>query len=105
MVVSFTNWESDGNVDNAVEAAKGFWPAMKKHGATNMRMTVTGDKTLRTMTLWSSEEKLKANIDEVRAAAASAAGMTTTGGSMGALAVELDLLMSGLSNQPLNCFS
>jgi hypothetical protein len=55
-----------------------------------MRMTVTGDKTLRTMTLWSSEEKLKANIDEVRAAAASAAGMTTAGGSMGALAVELD---------------
>jgi len=42
------------------------------------------------MTLWSSEEKLKANIDEVRAAAASVAGMTTTGGSMGALAVELD---------------
>ena len=63
---------------------------MKKQGATNMRVTVTGDKTLRTMTLWSSEEKLKANIDEVRAAAASAAGTTTTGGSMGALAVELD---------------
>jgi hypothetical protein len=23
---------------------KGFWPEMKKHGATNMRATVTGEK-------------------------------------------------------------
>ena len=75
---------------NAISAAKGFCPAMKEHGATNLRMTVTGYKTLRTMTIWSSEEKLKANIDEVRAAAASVAGMTVTGGMMGALAVELD---------------
>ena len=90
MFVSFTDWEFDGNVDNAIEAAKGFWPAMKEHGATNLRVTVTGEKTLRTMTIWSDEEKLKANIDEVRAAAASAVGMTTTGGMMGALAVELD---------------
>ena len=28
MFVSFTDWEFDGNVDNAVEAAKGFWPEM-----------------------------------------------------------------------------
>jgi len=90
MFVSFTDWEFDGNVDNAVESAKGFWPAMKKHGATNLRMTVTGDKTLRTMTIWSSEEKLKANIDSVRAAASSAVGMTSIGGMMGSLAVELD---------------
>jgi hypothetical protein len=63
---------------------------MKKHGAINMRATVTGEKTLRTMTIWSSEEQLKANIDSVRAAASSAVGMTSTGGMMGALAVELD---------------
>ncbi|MDA9238811.1 hypothetical protein N9P15_06935 [Planktomarina sp.] len=64
---------------------------MKKHGAVNMRMTVTDGKTLRTMTVWSSKEKLKANIDVVRAAATSiAVGMTSTGGTMGALAVELD---------------
>ncbi len=44
MFVSFTDWEFDGNVDNAVEAAKGFWPEMKKHGAVNMRATVTGEK-------------------------------------------------------------
>ncbi|MDG1940008.1 MAG: hypothetical protein P8I33_05255 [Paracoccaceae bacterium] len=55
-----------------------------------MRATVTGEKTLRTMTVWSSEEQLKANIDSVRAAASSAVGMTSTGGMMGALAVELD---------------
>ena len=90
MFVSFTDGDFDGNVDHAIQAAKGFWHSVKKHGATDMRMTVTGDKTLRTMTIWSSEEKLKANIDEVRAAAASAVGMTTTGGMMGALAVELD---------------
>ena len=63
---------------------------MKKHGAVNMRATVTGEKTLRTMTVWSSEEKLKANIDAIRAAASTAVGMTSTGGMMGALAVELD---------------
>ena len=90
MFVSFTDWIFDGNVDHAIKAAKGFWPSVKEHGATDMRMTVTGDKTLRTMTIWSSEEKLKANIDKVREAAASAVGMTTTGGMMGALAVELD---------------
>jgi hypothetical protein len=47
MFVSFTDWEFDGNVDNAVEAAKGFWPEMKKYGAINMRATVTGENTLR----------------------------------------------------------
>ena len=31
MFVSFTDWEFDGNVDNAMEAAKGFWPSMKEH--------------------------------------------------------------------------
>ena len=35
MFVSFTDWEFDGNVDNAMEAARGFWPEMKKHGAVN----------------------------------------------------------------------
>ena len=57
MFVSFTDWEFDGNVDNAVESAKGFWPEMKKHGAVNMRATVTGEKTLRTMTVWSDQKK------------------------------------------------
>ncbi len=90
MFVSFTDWEFDGNVDNAVESPKGFWPEMKKHDAVNMRATVTGEKTLRTMTVWNSEEQLKANINAVRAAASSAVGMTSTCGMMGALAVELD---------------
>ena len=42
------------------------------------------------MTVWSSEEQVKANIDEIRAAAGKAVGMTTTGGMMGTVAVELD---------------
>ena len=90
MFVSFTDWDFDGNIDNAVENAKGFWPEMKKHGATNMRATVTGPNTIRTMTLWSSQEQVEANIDKIRAAAGSAVGMTVTGGMMGTIAVELD---------------
>ena len=90
MFVSFTDWEFDGNVENAVENMRGFWPEMKKHGATNMRATVTGEKTLRTMTTWSSKEQVEANIDQIRAAAGTAVGMTTTGGMMGTVAVELD---------------
>ena len=90
MFVSFTDWEFDGNVDHAIRFAKGFWPSVKEQGAIDMRMTVTSDKTLRTTTIWSSEKKLKANIDKVWATGASAIGMTTTGGMMGALAVELD---------------
>ena len=90
MFVSFTDWEFDGNVENAVENAKGFWPEMKKHGATNMRATVTGPNTIRTMTLWSSQEQVEANIDKIRAAASSAVGMTVTGGMMGTIAVELN---------------
>ena len=90
MFVSFTDWEFDGNLDSAVESAKGFGPEMKRHGAVNMRATVTGEDTLRTMTIWSSEEKLKANIDSVKAAASTAVGMTSTGGMMGGLAVDLD---------------
>ena len=90
MFVSFTDWEFDGKLDSAVESAKGFWPEMKKHGAVNMRATVTGEKTLRTMTLWSDPKMLEANIDKIRAAAGSADGMTVTGGMTGPLAVELD---------------
>ena len=90
MFVSFTDWEFDGNIENAVENMKGFWPEMKKHGATNMRATVTGEKTLRKMTTWSSKEQVEANIDKIRAAAGTAVGMTTTGGMMGTVAVELD---------------
>ena len=90
MFVSFTDWEFDGNVENAVENMKGFWPEMKKHGATNMRATVTGEKTLRKMTIWSSKEQVEANIEQIRAAAGTAVGMTTTGGMMGTVAVELD---------------
>ena len=90
MFVSFTDWEFDGNVDNAVEAAKGFWPEMKKYGAVNMRATVTGENTIRTMTLWSSQELLDSNVDKIRALATSASGMSPTSGMTGPLAVELD---------------
>ena len=35
MFVSFTDWEFDGNVDNAVEGIKANWAEMKKYGAVN----------------------------------------------------------------------
>ena len=89
MFVSFADWEFDGNVDKAVESAKGFWPEMQKYGAVSMRATVTGENTLRTMTLWSDQKMLEENIDKIRAAAGSAVGMTVTGGMTGPLAVEL----------------
>jgi hypothetical protein len=63
---------------------------MQKYGAVNMRATVTGENTLRTMTLWSDQKILEANIDKIRAAASSAVGMSVTGGMTGPLAVELD---------------
>ena len=55
-----------------------------------MRATVTGENTLRTMTLWSDQKMLEENIDKIRAAAGSAVGMTVTGGMTGPLAVELN---------------
>ena len=90
MFATFTDWEFDGNVENAVENAKGFWPEMKKAGAVNMRATVTGPNSIRTMTLWSSQEDVEANLDKIRAAAGSAVGMSVTGSMMGAIAVELN---------------
>ena len=63
---------------------------MKKYGAVNMRATVTGENTIRTMTLSNDPKMLEANIDEIRAAAGSAVGMSVTGGMTGPLAVELD---------------
>ena len=63
---------------------------MQKYGAVNMRATVTGENTLRTMTLWSDQKMLEANIDKIRAAAGSAVVMTVTGGMTGPLAVELN---------------
>ena len=56
MIVYFNDWEFDGNVDNAVEAFKNFWPEMQKYGEVNMRATVIGENTHRTMTFWSDQK-------------------------------------------------
>ena len=63
---------------------------MQKYGAVNMRATVTGENTMRTMTLWSDQKIVEENIDKIRAAAGSAVGMTVTGGMTGPLAIELN---------------
>ena len=75
MFVSFTDWEFDGNIDNAVEGIKGFWPEMQKYGAVNTRCTITGDNILRTITLWSSKVLLEENIYKGRAIAGSGASI------------------------------
>ena len=90
MYVSFTDWEFDGDVDKAVEGIRASWAEMKKYGAVNGRCTVTGENTLRTMTLWSSQELLEANVDTIRGLATAASGMTPTSGMKGSLLVELD---------------
>ena len=64
--------------------------ATKGYGAVNTRCTVTGENTLRTMTLWSSQELLEANVDTIRGLATAASGMTPTSGMKGSLLVELD---------------
>ena len=46
MFVTFTDWEFDGNVENALENARNFWPQMKAAGAQQMRATVTGANSI-----------------------------------------------------------
>ena len=62
MFVTFTDWEFDGNVENAAENARNFWPHMKAAGAQQMRATVTGANSIRTMTLWNSKEECEAAL-------------------------------------------
>ena len=62
---------------------------MKKYGAVNGRCTVTGENTLRTMTLWSSQELMESNVDTIRALATSASGMKPTGAMKGPLVLQL----------------
>ena len=64
MFVSFSL--GNGDVDKAVEGIKANWAAMKEYGAVNTRCTVTGENTLRTMTLWKSQETLDENVDKIR---------------------------------------
>lgn len=89
MYVTFTDWDFDGNVENAIKNLEGFWPTMKDAGAVSTRATITSPTTIRTMTIWNSEADVDANIDEIRAAAGSAVGMSVTGGMRGDLATEL----------------
>lgn len=90
MFAASTDREFDGNVENAVENAKSLWPEMKAAGVVNMRASVTGPNTIRTMTLWRSKEEVKANLDKIRAAAGSAVGMSVTGAMQDNVVLELD---------------
>ena len=90
MFTTFTDWEFDGNVENATQNAKNFWPEMKAAGAVSMRATVTGPNSIRTMALWSSKEEVEENLDKIRAAAGSAVGMSVTGAMQGNVVLELD---------------
>jgi hypothetical protein len=90
MFVTFTDWEFDGNVENAAENARNFWPHMKAAGAQQMRATITGANSIRTMTLWNSKEECEAALDQIRASASDAASMKVVGTAAGELALTLD---------------
>ena len=90
MFATFTDWEFDGNVENASENARKFWPQMKAAGAQQMRATVTGANSIRTMTTWKSKEECEAALNQIRASASDAASMKVVGTASGELALTLD---------------
>ena len=90
MFVTFTDWEFDGNVENASENAKNFWPQMKAAGAQQMRATVTGANSIRTMTTWNSKEECEAALEEIRVAGSAQSGMKLVATASGNLEIELD---------------
>ena len=90
MFVTFTDWEFDGNVENASENARKFWPQMKAAGAQQMRATVTGANSIRTMTTWNSKEECEAALDKIRAAGSAQSGMKVVATASGNLEIELD---------------
>ena len=90
MFTTFTDWEFDGNVENATQNAKNFWPEMKAAGAVSMRATVTGPNSIRTMTTWNNKEECDAALDKIRASASDAANMKVVGTAAGELALTLD---------------
>ena len=90
MFVTFTDWEFDGNVENALENERNFWPQMKAAGAQQMRATVTGANSIRTMTIWNSKEECAAALDKIRASASDAASTKVVGTASGELALTLD---------------
>lgn len=83
MFITFTDSEFDGNVENAVDNVKSFWPELKAAGAVIMRPSFTEPNTIRTKTLWRSQEEVDANLNKIRAAAGSAVGMSVTGEMQG----------------------
>jgi len=90
MFVTFTDWEFDGNVENASKNARNFWPQMKAAGAQQMRATVTGTNSIRTMTTWNSKEECEAALNQIRASASDAASMKVVGTAAGELVLTLD---------------
>ena len=90
MFITFTDSEFDGNVEDAVDNAKSFWPELKAAGAVSMRPSITGQNTIRTKTLWRSQEEVEANLNKIRVAPGSAGGMSVTGAMQGDVVLELD---------------
>jgi len=90
MFVPFPDCEFDGNVENAGENAKNFWPHMKAAGAQQFRVTVTGVNSIRTMTLRNSKDECEAALDQIRESASDAASMKVVSTAAGELALTLD---------------
>ena len=89
MFASFTDWEFD-DMDVAKKTATDVWPKMKEAGATDFRATQTGSNSLRTMTLWKSQEECEAALDKIRAAGSSASSMKVVATLSGDMVMTLD---------------
>jgi|TARA_B100001057_G_C22280118_1_gene730381 hypothetical protein len=89
MFATFTDWEFD-DMDVAKKTATDFWPKMKAAGATDFRATQTGPNSLRSMTLWKSQEECEAALDKIRAAGSSASGMKVVATASGDMVMTLD---------------
>ena len=89
MFATFTDWEFD-DMDIAKKTADEFWPKMKEAGATDFRATQTGPNSIRSMTCWKSQEECEAALDKIRAAGASASGMTVVATASGDVVMTLN---------------
>ena len=94
MFATFTAWKFDGNVENASENAKKFWPQMKSVDAQEMCANPTGANSDSTMTNWNSKEECEAALDKIRAPASDAASMKVVGTAADELAISLHLCIN-----------
>ena len=89
MFANFTDWEFD-DMGVAKKTAGDFLHKMKAAAATDFRATQSGPISLRTMTLWNSQEECEAALDKIRAAGSAASGMKVVATASGDMVMTLN---------------